>query len=66
MTIVASVDFDECEGHGTCARLAPEIFRMDENGNVEVLLEEVPAELEAKAMLAMRQCPTQAISVAEL
>jgi len=66
MTVIASVDYDECASHGTCARLAPEIFRLDENGNVEVLLEEVPAELEAKAMLAMRQCPTNAISVAEI
>jgi ferredoxin len=66
MTIRASIDFDECEGHGICARVASEIFKVDEDGNAEVLLEVVPPELRAKAMLAMRQCPTQAISVAEL
>lgn len=66
MPIIAQIDWDECEGNGICARVAPEIFSCDEQGNSDVLLEEVPEELYAKAMLAMRQCPTNAISVAKL
>ena len=65
MAIKAMIDFDECAGHGICARVAPEIFSCDEAGNADVLLDEVPEALRAKAMLAMRQCPTQAISVWE-
>ena len=65
MPLRASIDWDECEGHGICARVAPEIFSCDEEGNSDVLLEEIPEALRAKAMLAMRQCPTQCISVWE-
>ena len=65
MTLKASIDWDKCEGHGVCARLAPEIFSVDEEGNSDVLMEEVPENLRAKAMLAMRQCPTQAVSVVD-
>ena len=66
MTIIATIDWDECEGHGICARLAPEIFTCDADGNSDVILAEIPEQLRAKAMLAMKQCPTNAISVAEL
>ena len=66
MPIIATINWDECEGHGICARVAPEIFSCDENGNSDVLVDEVPEALRAKAMLAMRQCPSQAISVAEV
>lgn len=65
MAIRATIDWDKCEGNGICARVAAEIFSCDEEGNSDVLLEEVPAELRAKALLAMRQCPTNAILVAE-
>ncbi|MEA2641838.1 MAG: sterol 14alpha-demethylase [Chloroflexota bacterium] len=65
MAIHTSIDFDECEGHGICARVAPEIFKIDEDGNTEILLEEVPEALRLKLQLAERQCPVQAISVWE-
>lgn len=66
MPIIASIDWDECEGNGVCARVAPDIFSCDAQGNSDVILEEIPDELLAKAVLAMRQCPTQAISVAKI
>lgn len=65
MAIKASIDWDECEGHGICARVAAEIFSCDEQGTANVLLDEIPETLRAKAMLAMKQCPVQAISVWE-
>jgi len=65
MTIKATINWDECEGHGICARVAPEIFSCDDDGNSDVIVDEVPEALRAKAMLAMRQCPVQAISVWE-
>ena len=46
--IRASIDWDECEGHGTCARVAPEVFSVDADGNSDVLLSEVPPELRLK------------------
>ena len=65
MTLKASIDWDKCEGNGICARVAPEVFSVDEKGNSDVLLEEVPESLRSKAMLAMRGCPTKAISVVD-
>ena len=65
MALKASIDWDKCEGKGMCARVAPEIFSVDEEGNSDVLMEDVPENLRAKALLAMRQCPTGAVSVVD-
>ena len=65
MALKAVIDWDKCEGNGVCARVAAEIFTCDADGNSDVILEEIPQELRAKAMLAMRQCPTNAITVAD-
>lgn len=66
MALKASIDWDKCEGNGVCARVAPEIFSVDEQGNSDVLMEEVPENLRAKAMLAMRGCPTNAVIITEM
>jgi len=63
MPLKATIDWDKCEGNGVCARVAPEIFTVDADGNSDVILEEIPESLRAKAMLAMRGCPTKAIDV---
>lgn len=63
MPLKATIDWDKCEGNGVCARVASEIFTCDDQGNSDVILEEIPEELRAKAMLAMLQCPTNAITV---
>jgi ferredoxin len=65
MAIRATIDWDKCTGNGVCARVAPEIFTVDADGNSDVIVDEVPENLKLKAQLAMRQCPTQAISVTE-
>lgn len=65
MTLTAVIDWDKCEGNGICARVAGEIFTVDAEGNSDVILDEIPDALRAKAMLAMRQCPTEAITVGE-
>jgi ferredoxin len=65
VTLKASIDWDKCQGNGVCARVAPEIFSVDEQGNSDVLMEEVPENLRAKAMLAVRGCPVGAVSVVD-
>jgi ferredoxin len=65
VTLKASIDWDKCQGNGVCARVAPEIFSVDEEGNSDVLMEEVPENLRAKAMLAVRGCPVGAVSVVD-
>jgi ferredoxin len=65
MALKATIDWDKCTGNGVCARVAPEIFTVDADGNSDVIVDEVPENLRLKAQLAERQCPTQAISVFE-
>jgi len=60
------VDQERCEGHGRCYATAPEVFQPDDIGNgFEIGDGTVPEGLEAKAELAVRNCPEQAITVEE-
>lgn len=63
------IDLDLCGGHGVCQSEAPEIFRVvDQVGDyahVEVLLEQPPAKLRAKALAAERQCPNRVITIVD-
>ncbi|MCU1399186.1 MAG: putative 3Fe-4S ferredoxin [Acidimicrobiales bacterium] len=60
------LDLDRCQGHNRCYALAPELFDVDDYGIAVLLNEgEVPAGLEAKARLAIANCPEFAITVAE-
>ena len=59
------VNLDLCEGHGRCAAAAPRVFRLGENDQSEVLLEDVGAELVEQVNRAIRICPRQAISWVE-
>jgi ferredoxin len=55
---------DRCEGHGLCADVAPEVFELDGDAVVVVLVQEVPAALERKAEAGARVCPVAALRVA--
>jgi ferredoxin len=57
------VDPDKCQGHARCYALAPEIFDVDDYGQSSVVVDEVPTELEAKARLAVANCPEYAIEI---
>ena len=46
-----------------CYGLAPELFDVDDYGQASVIVDEVPAELEPKALLAIANCPEYAIEV---
>jgi len=59
------VDWDLCQGHANCMGDAPEVFRVDDEGMLTVLLEQPPEALRQKVELAARYCPTQAIRVEE-
>jgi len=59
-----TIDRELCQGHATCMAEAPELFHLDEAGNL-TLLQETPAlDLLAKARQAEKYCPTQAIKIA--
>lgn len=57
------LDRNRCEGHGLCEQIAPEIYRLDDEGELEILVEEVALELLAKAEAGARVCPVAALRV---
>ena len=53
---------DRCQGHNRCCLVAPELFEADDEGNARVRGDgRVPAGLEAKAKLAVANCPEHAV-----
>ena len=59
------VEYDLCESNGLCEEAAPELFRLTDDDNLDVLNENPPEELRAKAEEAVRRCPKQAIRIEE-
>lgn len=60
------VDAEKCQGHNRCFAIAPELFDVDDLGNAFVIGDgSVSAELEAKALLAVANCPERAITTVE-
>ena len=59
------VDFDLCEANAVCMEIEPEIFQVDDNDELHILIEHPPEELRAKIEEAVRLCPRQAISLVE-
>jgi ferredoxin len=60
------VEAEKCQGHNRCYAIAPELFDVDELGNAHELNEGVvPPELEAKARMAVANCPEYAITISE-
>ncbi len=60
------VDRGLCQGHAVCMSEAPEIFRVDERSGELTLLQEQPPEvMRSKLALAVKYCPTHALSIEE-
>jgi len=57
------VDYERCEGHGLCETSAPQVYQLDDEGNVHLLVEEVPGHLENAAAAGARACPVAALRV---
>ncbi|MBY6348953.1 ferredoxin [Rhodococcoides corynebacterioides] len=55
------VDFDRCEGHGLCEDQAPEIFRLDDDGDLHVKMDDIPEDRAAAARSAIAACPVAAL-----
>ena len=59
------VDRDLCQGHGVCESEAPELFEVDRDRKVRVL-DPTPDDSQRTALeLAVKYCPTHALSIAE-
>jgi ferredoxin len=59
------VDYDLCEGNAVCAGLVPQVFEVDDQDNLFILAEEVPAELAGQVRHAVASCPKTALSLEE-
>ena len=58
------VDRDMCDLHAQCVFAAPELFRLNSQGELEYT-EDVPEALEGKARSAASVCPASAIEIRE-
>jgi ferredoxin len=59
------VDFDLCEANALCARLAPEVFKVDDDDMLHVLVEQPSDEQMDKVRKAVKRCPRGAIKLEE-
>lgn len=57
------VDYELCQGHGVCKGEAPEVFDVDTESRVVVLLPEPPESERERVKLAVQYCPTRALRV---
>ena len=59
------VDFDKCKSNAVCMGIAPEIFEVRDDNFLYVLQEEPPKSARPLVEQAVRDCPTQAISIVD-
>ncbi|HSF02202.1 MAG TPA: ferredoxin [Solirubrobacterales bacterium] len=59
------VDFDLCESNAVCMDVCPEVFKVDEDDMLHILIENPPERLRKQVEEAVRLCPRQAISLVE-
>lgn len=60
-----TVDTTKCAAMGICESIVPELFEIADSGEMVLLGEDVPAELEAKVRLAIESCPTFSLSLTD-
>lgn len=58
------LDRERCEGHGMCEQIAPRIYRLDDEGELEILVDSpLPDHLVGSAEAGARVCPVAALRV---
>ncbi len=63
MAIKIVVDWDLCEANARCMEVCPEVFQVDDDDNLNILIESPGEELREKLVEAERVCPRQAIKL---
>lgn len=59
------VDRDVCEANGVCAGLVAEVFDLDDEDVLHILMPEVPQALADRVRHAVRSCPKAALHAEE-
>jgi ferredoxin len=60
-----TVDTLLCEANAVCAGLVPEVFSVDDEDELHILVSEVPPELAGGVREAVRACPKMALLLEE-
>jgi len=58
-------DWDLCESNAICAGLVPQVFEVDDDDNLNILVTDVPANLETQVRHAVKSCPKAALSLTD-
>lgn len=55
------VDYDLCEANALCMEAYSQVFKVEEDDTLTILLDEIPEDLPTQVQEAERLCPRQAI-----
>jgi ferredoxin len=59
------VDYDKCTGLGMCEAEAPDLFEVQDDGSLTVLIEKPDASHRDELEAAVESCPTEALSIVD-
>ena len=59
------VDRDACEANAVCAGLVPEVFEVDDQDDLHILVGEIPAGQADRVRHAVGSCPKAALRLVE-
>jgi ferredoxin len=59
------VDYDLCEANGVCEAVAPEVFRLTDDEELELLQPEPTPDQERDARTAVARCPRAALRIVD-
>lgn len=57
------VDHDECEANGVCVGIASDMFELDDDEVLHILVDEPDGELATRAREAVDSCPKRALFI---
>jgi ferredoxin len=60
-----TVDRVKCTGLGICEAKAPDAFEIDDDGNLVILVDDVPDDQVELMKQAVEGCPTQALRLVQ-
>jgi ferredoxin len=58
-------DYDLCEANAMCEALAPDVFEVDDDDNLQILQPEVTDENRTRVEQAVAACPKAALSIVD-
>jgi ferredoxin len=63
MALRIHVDNDRCTGHGVCEAIAPDVFEVQDDASLVLLVDEPGEELRETLLEAATACPAAALRI---